>query len=63
LAHFGFVGDEFAESAPLSNSRETRPSLRVALRATHQYSYMPRPFALLRARRERPSDSRAAERG
>src|SRR5206468_3089077 len=34
---------------------------RVALGAAHQYSYMPRPFALLRVRRQRPRGCRAAE--
>src|SRR5262245_36449008 len=38
-----------------------RPSFRIALRPAHQYADAPHPLRLLRARRERPCDSRAAE--
>src|SRR5262245_887475 len=37
-----------------------RPSFRIALRPAHQYADAPHPLRLLRARRERPCDSRAA---
>jgi hypothetical protein len=40
---------------------ETRLGLRLGLGAAHQYGYVPRPIALLRARRERPRGCRAAE--
>jgi hypothetical protein len=40
---------------------ETRLGLRLGLGAAHQYGYVPRPIALLPARRERPYRSRAAE--
>jgi hypothetical protein len=36
-------------------------SFRIAGRAAHQHADAPHPLALLRARRERPSDGRTAE--
>ena len=46
---------------PLAERRDEAPSIRVALGIRHQHADASQPVALLRARRQRPSSSRAAE--
>src|SRR6266436_58770 len=46
---------------PLSECREASLRFRIVLGEPHQHADPPHPLALLRARRERPRGSRAAE--
>src|SRR5262249_36774385 len=46
---------------PLQERRETRLSFRIVWAEVHEHADPPDPFALLRARRERPGRRRAAE--